>query len=384
MDLPESQTPSPERTLRLVELLLARPDGLTPQELLLELDISRSSLFLLLRTLKNLGYVEQAERRGRYRLGARLQTWQASSSPASKDLLSAFYQATAHQEWSETLALAMPADDGILVLAQAESSAQVRSVYVLGKAYPELSAASPVLSAPPPPEVKHNGYALTANANSLDLALPICPDGVHPQAALLLTAPRYRWQEAALLEAYLAPLRTMAARLSYQAGAPAYTPYRSLAEPQTPATTPLPPAEMSAFLQGPWTARLAVVRPDGQPHVIPVWQEWDGKAFTLIAWKGSQWAEHLLQNPNVSLTIDEPWPPLRRVVVRGQAASLNHGDDIPGLEALVQRLTRRYLGQTNNALSSQVQYAFRLHPDFISGWQGLPASLVGHAGGELT
>ncbi len=114
---------------------------------------------------------------------------------------------------------------------------------------------------------------------------------------------------------------------------------------------------MTAFLQGPWTARLAVVRPDGQPHVIPVWQEWDGEVFTIIAWKGSQWAEHLLQNPNVSLTIDEPWPPLRRVVVRGQAAPLNHGDDIPGLEALVQRLTRRYLARQQRP-ERPVQYAF--------------------------
>lgn len=380
MTISESQTPSPERTLRLVELLLAHPDGLTPQELLLELDISRSSLFSLLRTLKNLGYVEQAEKRGRYRLGARLQTWQAGSAPASKDLLSAFYQATSHQEWDETLALAIPADGGVLLLAQVEGSAQVRSVYTLGKVYSGRGAASLVLSVPPPAEVKHNGYALVSGADSLDLALPICQDGIHPQAALLLSAPAYRWQEQALLDAFLAPLRTMAARLSYQTGAPAYTPYRALSEPQTLATTPLPQADMAAFLQGPWTARLAVVRPNGQPHVIPVWQEWDGEVFTIIAWQGSQWAEHLLQNPNVSLTIDEPWPPLRRVVVRGQAALLHRGGGIPGLEALVQRLTRRYLGQASSALAAQVQYAFRIRPDFISGWQGLPASLIASPG----
>lgn len=54
--MPEEQLASTaERTLRLIELLLAQPEGLTPQELQVQLDLSRSSLFLLLRTLKVLG-----------------------------------------------------------------------------------------------------------------------------------------------------------------------------------------------------------------------------------------------------------------------------------------------------------------------------------------
>ena len=60
-------TSSAERTLRLVELLLTESDGLTPQEMLLVLGTSRSSLFNLLRRLKSLGYIDQNERRGRYR-----------------------------------------------------------------------------------------------------------------------------------------------------------------------------------------------------------------------------------------------------------------------------------------------------------------------------
>ena len=42
----DSSISTVDRTLRLVELLLSHPDGLTPQELLLHLDISRSSLFV--------------------------------------------------------------------------------------------------------------------------------------------------------------------------------------------------------------------------------------------------------------------------------------------------------------------------------------------------
>jgi nitroimidazol reductase NimA-like FMN-containing flavoprotein (pyridoxamine 5'-phosphate oxidase superfamily) len=125
-------------------------------------------------------------------------------------------------------------------------------------------------------------------------------------------------------------------------------------------------------LQGPWAARLACVRPARRPHVIPVWQEWDGDHFHVIAWQGSQWSEYLLQNPSVSLTVDEPWPPLRRVVVRGQAQSLE--PDQGGLDtaSLLDRMSRRYLGQAYSGQAGQVQRSFRIIPEYLRGWQGLP------------
>jgi nitroimidazol reductase NimA-like FMN-containing flavoprotein (pyridoxamine 5'-phosphate oxidase superfamily) len=97
--------------------------------------------------------------------------------------------------------------------------------------------------------------------------------------------------------------------------------------------------------------------------VIPVWQEWDGDHFHVIAWQGSQWSEYLLQNPSVSLTVDEPWPPLRRVVVRGQAQSLE--PDQGGLDtaSLLDRMSRRYLGQAYSGQAGQVQRSFRISPN---------------------
>jgi len=91
-------------------------------------------------------------------------------------------------------------------------------------------------------------------------------------------------------------------------------------------------------------AGLATASPDGQPHVVPVWQEWDGKHFYVIAWQGSLWAEYVLANPSISLTIDEPWPPLRRVLAHGRALPLPN-PDLPGgptgAEPLVESSERR-------------------------------------------
>lgn len=375
MDNEEFLIPTVERTLRLIELLRSRPEGLAPQEMLLHLDISRSSLFLLLRSLKALGYLEQAEKRGRYRLGARLESWRAAPAPLTHDLLSAFYQESLRQGWEETLVLLAPAAEGPLVLAQIESGRRVRCAFAPGKSYPGLEAARKALLDNPPEAVKVNGYCLEESEESLDLALPVCRDGRRPEAALLLSAPAFRWRPAGLLDAFLGELRAAAARLSYLLGAPAYTPYREQPENWRQPSQELAAAEISGFLQGPWTARLACIRPDGSPHVIPVWQEWDGRRFFVIAWQGSQWAEYVLNNPSVSLTVDEPWPPLRRVAVRGRAALLPAKSQDFDLPALLDRMARRYLGQPSAALTGQVHCAFQIIPERLRGLQGLPAFL---------
>ncbi len=372
----DSLTTTAERTLRLVELLFGNPDGLTPQDILPRLGVSRSSLFILLRTLKALGYVEQAERRGRYRPGARLLAWRFSSGETHQNLLDAFYQEARHAKWNETLLVVVAAPQGELVLAQVESPQTVRSVYRVGEVTTSLSAAHTVLQARPDDALLACGYSLALNDQTIELALPVCPDGIHPQAAVMLTAPAFRWEKTGLVDAWLAELRALAARLSYRLGAMVYTPYQAQRPADLPPEVQLTPAEINRFLQGPWTARLACLRPDGKPHVIPVWQEWDGKAFYLIAWEGSLWAEYLRANPQVSLTIDEPWSPLRRVTARGKATALPFEKDDPRLTALISRLSSRYLGEASLAPASrQVTDIFQIQPETLRGWKGfLPAS----------
>jgi len=374
----ENLVPTAENTLKIIELLLDQPDGLSPQEMLPYLEVSRSSLFLLLRTLKTLGYLDQSERRGRYRLGQRLASWRlAQTSPAAHDLLSAFYTEAGRSPCGETLALATISGGQIIILAQREGTQQVRSVLTPGKLYADLEAARRVLSAAPDTHVKENGFAAALRGDCLDLALPICRDGRKADAALLITTPAFRYSEQQLLAAELEDLRMSAARISYQLGAVVYAPYQDQAELGVERKRALTDREIQDFLQGPWAARLACLRPDGHPHVIPVWQEWDGKGFYIIAWAGSQWADFVLSNPNVSLTVDEPWQPLRRVVVRGQAKEISRTEEQVNLEALVERLARRYLGQPAYGLADQIERVFRISPDNLSGYQGLPSARNG-------
>jgi len=350
---------------------------MSPQELTAHLDISRSTLFALLNTLKVLGYVEQTEERGRYRPGPRLQAWRCGSFPGPQDLLAAFYQEAAVPPVSETLALAVRGQADVLILAQVESPQRVRSVFEPGqRRSSEASAAGLGLQAPPPESVRIHGYALHSTGEALELAVPVCRDGRRPDAALLVSAPRFRHTPEGIL-AHLPALREMAARLSYRLGALDYRPYQTGGPVEIGPASPLDPDEIAIFLEGPWVARLACIRPDGTPHVVPVWHEWDGDAFRVAAWQGSHWADYLLANPRVSLTVDEARPPLRRVSAWGNAEPLTPKALPGGLAAFVNRLSRRYLGQP---LPSDVPLrawrAFRIIPEHLCGWRGLPAQIA--------
>ena len=83
--------------------------------------------------------------------------------------------------------------------------------------------------------------------------------------------------------------------------------------------------EIDEFLLEPWIARLACIKPDGSPFVVPVWYHWDGFDFWIVGRKKSRWAEFLENDPRVSLVIDEPVPPIRKVICDGKAEIIEKG-----------------------------------------------------------
>ncbi len=361
-----------QRVLTIIELFLGHPEGFTPQDILDETQIPRSTLFSLLKSLKELGYLIQNESRGRYLSSPRLTAWSGSNTNSYKNLLNAFNQETFQQGFDETIALAVPTTSGVLVLAQIECQHKIRAVYKIGEPLPTDSAVYLALSTPTIPQVLQDGYALVTHQDDFELAFPICSDGITPSAFLLLNAPIFRWQIEHLLSTWQDKLRFMAARLSYRLGAITYTPFQNQSQTLLQKTIPLENKVIDQFLQRPLAARLACIRPDGNPHVIPVWQEWDGKYFYILAWQGSQWADFIRKNPQVSITIDEPWPPLRRIVCRGKAEELKNENNGQQL-ALILRLTRRYLGQSAPIFfEQQIDTIFKIKPDSLKGWMGIP------------
>lgn len=364
-------TPSLQHALALLEVLRQSPAGLNAQALQERLGgLPRSTFFALVNALKALGYIEQSGRRGVYRAGSKLLAWTTSVALAERELIEAFRQEAATLSLNETLALAISRPQGALIVEQVTPAQRVRVVYEIGQTLPSAVCAAAGLFAPAEGEIRHKGYHLNLLMDVVELALPICRDGRTPYAALMVGAPRIRHSPQSLLEA-LPVLREAAARLSYRLGAPFYAPFHDENHPPVQPQSSLTEEELNRFLQSPLVARLACLRPDGVPHVVPVWQAWDGAHFYVAAWEGSLWARYLTANPSVSLTVDEPWLPLRRVSAQGVARPLAEGDYPGGTSALVAHLRRRYLGEGAARPARRGWQAFRITPETIRGWQGL-------------
>lgn len=397
------QVPAAERTLNILEALGAEPEGLTAGELLEQLALSRSALFALLNTLKARHYIEQEDNRGRYRLGPALWALAPGRQDGLGALVRAFLEDEALKRPPETMALFWLDGDEVVALSQREGRQQVRAVVGPGERRAAIrSAAGLTLLAgtrmesgrkevgdwrvengedrPAPADesllarVRHEGFARREGAEVVELACPICEDGVQPVAGLQVTIPAFRSTDD-VEESLLYEVRRAAARLSLRLGAAVYQPYGwSQGEPLGP-NRALSEKEIEQFLQGPWSARLACVRADGTPHVLPLWYEWDGQYVWLAASPGAQWKQVVRESQRVSLTIDEPWPPLRRAFIEGCAEAVAPEEAPGGLRGLRRRLAVRYLGRGAGERAELTQTegwdVVRVTPRRISGQQGL-------------
>ena len=50
---------------------------------------------------------------------------------------------------------------------------------------------------------------------------------------------------------------------------------------------------------------LASVRPDGRPHLVPVWFLWEGATILVFSKPQNQKVRNLRQNPNVTVSLDD-------------------------------------------------------------------------------
>ena len=76
---------------------------------------------------------------------------------------------------------------------------------------------------------------------------------------------------------------------------------------------------LEEFLRGPNIGRLALVKDDGSPFIVPVWYEWDGRFIYVVGRKRSEWVNYIRHDNRVCILIDEDKPPLRKVIIEGIA-----------------------------------------------------------------
>jgi len=89
------------------------------------------------------------------------------------------------------------------------------------------------------------------------------------------------------------------------------------------------------------TAKLAVVRADGSPHVAPVWVDLDGDDVVFMTSADTIKGKAVLRDPRVCLCFDDEAPPFSFVTVAGVATT---STDPSELLAWATRIGGRYMG----------------------------------------
>jgi PPOX class probable F420-dependent enzyme len=100
--------------------------------------------------------------------------------------------------------------------------------------------------------------------------------------------------------------------------------------------------ERRAFLSaGTRTAKLAVTRPSGAPHVVPIWFVLDGDDLIFTTGVDTIKGKAISRDNRVALCVDDDSPPFSFVTIEGVARI---GRDLDETLAWATRLGARYMG----------------------------------------
>ncbi len=94
--------------------------------------------------------------------------------------------------------------------------------------------------------------------------------------------------------------------------------------------------------RGTRTGKLATVRADGSPHVVPVWFVLDGDSFVFNTGKDTVKGRNLARDGRVSLCVDDDAPPFSYVTLSGVAEL---SEDPAELVHWATRIGGRYMGE---------------------------------------
>jgi PPOX class probable F420-dependent enzyme len=89
------------------------------------------------------------------------------------------------------------------------------------------------------------------------------------------------------------------------------------------------------------TAKLAVTRQDGAPHVAPVWVDLDGDDVVFMTSADTIKGKAILRDGRVALCWDDDRPPFSFVTVRGTTVTSTDPDE---LLRWGTQIARRYMG----------------------------------------
>ncbi|WP_328537745.1 PPOX class F420-dependent oxidoreductase [Streptomyces sp. NBC_00344] len=115
------------------------------------------------------------------------------------------------------------------------------------------------------------------------------------------------------------------------------------------------------LLDRPLFGHLATIRPDGTPHVNPVWYEWDGELLWFTTSTDRFKYRNVTKNPQVSVSVNDPDQPYRYLEVRGVVDRVESDPSAAGFFRLADRYGLHLDAPVDEEDPSRVMFGVKPH-----------------------
>ena len=117
---------------------------------------------------------------------------------------------------------------------------------------------------------------------------------------------------------------------------------------------------------------LSSTRPDGRPHLVPVWFLWDGQSIMMFSKPNNQKIRNLRQNQNVMVSLEAANEGEDIVLIEGLATLLEE----PTSAVMTPEYLEKYGAQiaafqwSPEGMAAEYSQAIRIQPTRFIAWQG--------------
>ena len=138
-------------------------------------------------------------------------------------------------------------------------------------------------------------------------------------------------------------------------------------------TTALEPAaRIDRLLRSEPVVWMSTVRPDGSPHLIPIWFSWDGEAILVASKPNAQKIRNLRANPIVMLALGQPDEDFDVGLLEGRAelVDISAAEALPASHLTKYRAAMASIGLTPDEFLATYTQVIRIVPTRYLSWHG--------------